>query len=111
MRTLAVFVLALLGGAALGLCLPDTDFIFFFLRHRSVVTHSVLFGVLALYLVRDREQWFRLGAAGLALALAVHLSFDMFPVNWYGSALLYVCLLYTSNNGIVNDDETAIFKL
>lgn len=86
----AIALVALFCGAALGLSLPDTDHVFFFLRHRSMVTHSVLFPFLAYYFSRDSKYWVRMGATGLALAITVHLCFDLFPADWRGYALLYI---------------------
>jgi len=83
---------ALVAGAAIGLSLADMDRAFFFLTHRSIVTHGLLLPLLCFYLVQGRADWFRAGAAGLCLTMAVHLSFDLFPVGWFGYAVVHVPL-------------------
>lgn len=86
-------LLALIGGAAIGLFLPDVDRSFPFLLHRSVLTHSALIPLLcALGLQQTPPTWKRCAITGLSTAMAVHLSFDLFPVVWMGFALIHIPL-------------------
>jgi hypothetical protein len=86
-------LLALIGGAAIGLFLPDVDRSFPFLLHRSILTHSALIPLLcAVSLSRTPSAWKRCAVIGLCTAMAVHLSFDLFPVLWMGFALIQVPL-------------------
>lgn len=87
LRSLVVLV----GGLAIGLSLADVDHIFFFLGHRSFITHSVLLPVLAYLLIKQPgREWLQIGVVGLSLGMAIHLSFDMFPVGWRGYALIHI---------------------
>lgn len=89
-----VSLLALVIGAAVGLYLPDTDRVFPFLLHRSLLTHGVLLPLGVLWLTRSsRAEWQRFALMGLGTALAVHLSFDLFPSLWMGYALISVPFL------------------
>jgi hypothetical protein len=86
--------IAIVVGLAIGLWLADVDRTFPFLRHRSIVTHGiVLVGLLYLLLRNNEERWVRSGIASLALGMAVHLSFDLFPRAWQGLALITVPLV------------------
>ncbi len=67
--------------------LPDTDFIFLpILHHRSIITHSLLFGFVFLFLGKNT------GAAPLAgamLGLSVHLACDLLsPAIGFGQIWL-----------------------
>jgi hypothetical protein len=88
-------IIALIIGTLLGLQLPDADQVFTLLGlvHRSIITHGLLLPLGLFLLVRRREAWLTLGAAGLCLAVAVHLTFDLFPQSWRGYALLTVPLV------------------
>jgi len=89
MRLIAL--IALIIGAAIGLFLPDTDRVFPFLLHRSIVTHSALVPLLGYLSCRKTAaEWKRAGVIGLSLTLAVHLSFDLFPRLWIGFALIQI---------------------
>jgi hypothetical protein len=86
-------LLTLIGGAAIGLFLPDVDRSFPFLLHRSILTHSALIPLLcALSLQQPSPSWKRYAVIGLATTMAVHLSFDLFPVLWMGFALIHLPL-------------------
>lgn len=76
-----------LAGFAVGLGVPDLDFVLP-LTHRSAVTHSVLAALLAL-LHPERGRL----AAGLALGLGVHLAADSFPTAMTGYATVKVPVL------------------
>ncbi|NTU80104.1 MAG: hypothetical protein HGA45_11975 [Chloroflexales bacterium] len=87
-------VVALIIRSLIGLQLPDADQVFtLFLVHRSLLTHSFLLPLGLALIVRGRPHWLRLGAAGLAFAVAVHLAFDLFPRQWYGYALIHAPLV------------------
>ena len=88
-------ILALIIGTLLGLQLPDADRVFTLLGlvHRSIITHGLLLPLGASLLVRARPRWLQLGVAGLSLAMAVHLAFDLFPRSWVGYALITVPLV------------------
>ena len=84
-----VALIALFIGAAIGLYFPDIDRVFPFLLHRSGITHSVLIPFAVLWLTREqRPEWLRAVLIGVCLTLAVHLSFDLFPVLWMGYGLI-----------------------
>ncbi len=86
-------LLVLIGGAAIGLFLPDVDRSFPFLLHRSILTHSALIPLLcALSLQQTAPSWKRCATIGLSTAMAVHLSFDLFPIIWMGFALIHLPL-------------------
>ncbi|NJO82177.1 MAG: hypothetical protein HC828_04790 [Blastochloris sp.] len=90
MHLLAV-IIALAIGTLIGLQFPDSDRVFsLLLVHRSIVTHGFILPLGLMLLVQDRARWLRMGAAGLILAVAVHLAFDLFPRQWYGYALITV---------------------
>ncbi len=82
---------ALVVGLAIGDWFPDVDQDAGLLSHRSIVTHGPLvpFIVVAVAsLTRTIPlRWF---ALGLAVGVAVHLSFDLFPKGWSGFALISV---------------------
>lgn len=84
-------LLALLAGIWLGLAVPDWDLRTPFLLHRSMVTHGFWLPLMAYMIYRWRPHiiW-RLLLVGLGVATAVHLAFDLFPVRWYGFALVTV---------------------
>jgi hypothetical protein len=87
-----VRLIALLAGVILGYWWPDFDQDTDALVHRSIVTHGLLVPLL-LYVVlgsRRSPSWARIFAAGVALAVAVHLSFDLFPKDWTGFALIHL---------------------
>ena len=82
---------ALLVGVAVGLQLPDVDQVFVFLAHRSIVTHSFFLPLAGFLLVRRQAaRWPQIGVASMALAVAIHLAFDLFPRGWRGTALIQV---------------------
>ena len=78
-------------GLAIGDWFPDIDQDTGLLSHRSIVTHGPLvpFIVVALASVTRTIplRWF---ALGLAVGVAVHLSFDLFPKGWSGFALISI---------------------
>lgn len=88
-----VAIIALILGTLIGLQLPDADRVFsLFLVHRSIITHGFLLPLGLFLLAQGRERWLQLGAAGVSLAVAVHLAFDLFPRQWYGYALIHAPL-------------------
>ena len=83
---------ALLAGVYVGFRFPDFDQRTDILVHRSIVTHGLLVPLL-LYIVlgsRRSPAPARLFVTGAALAVAVHLSFDLFPRAWSGYALIHL---------------------
>lgn len=74
-------------GLLIGIWLPDIDLAIPYLPHRSGLTHSVLPGLIVLFLGYPRL------AAGILTATAIHLSADMFPVAWRGTAVTYLPLI------------------
>ena len=90
MKYLLGFV-ALVVGLAVGNWFPDVDQKTGLLLHRSIVTHGPLVPFIVFAAVSGTRaiplRWF---ALGLAIGVAVHLSFDLFPKGWSGFALISV---------------------
>lgn len=85
-------LLALLAGVYVGFRFPDFDQRADLLMHRSIITHGLL-APLLLYAVlgsRRSPAPARLFVAGVALAVAVHLSYDLFPRAWWRHALIHL---------------------
>ncbi len=82
---------ALLGGLAVGNWFPDIDQKTGLLLHRSIVTHGPLVPIFVFAAASGTRsiqlRWF---ALGVTLGVAIHLSFDLFPKNWSGFALISV---------------------
>ena len=91
-----------------GLYFPDTDFYFaklpilqnmYLIQHRSAITHSVLLAWLIWAAAKGNyssqiiSSQLKVIAVGVAVGLAVHLSFDLFPRAWRGGALIYFPLI------------------
>lgn len=76
-----------LAGLVAGIRLPDIDLAIPGLPHRSGITHSCGFALLALLLGHSAI------AGGLALGIALHLSSDLQPKAWTGGALIKLPLL------------------
>ena len=92
MMKTVVRLLALLAGVTLGYWFPDFDQDTTALVHRSIVTHGPLVPLL-LYVAlgsRGSPAPARLFVTGTALAVAIHLCFDLFPKGWAGYALIHV---------------------
>ena len=90
MKYLLGFV-ALVVGLAVGNWFPDVDQKTGLLLHRSIITHGPLVPFIVFAAVSGTRaiplRWF---ALGLAIGVAVHLSFDLFPKGWSGFALISV---------------------
>ena len=90
MKYLVGFV-ALVAGLAVGNWFPDIDQKTGLLLHRSIVTHGPLVPIIVFAAASGTRaiqlRWF---ALGLALGVAIHLSFDLFPNGWSGFALISV---------------------
>ena len=87
-----VRLIALLAGVYVGFRFPDFDQRTDILVHRSIITHGLL-APLLLYIVLGSRQSpapARLFVTGAALAVAVHLSFDLFPRGWWRHALIHL---------------------
>jgi hypothetical protein len=90
MKYLFGFV-ALVVGLAAGNWFPDVDQKTGLLLHRSIVTHGPLVPFIVVAVASaTRTIPFRWFALGLAVGVAVHLSFDLFPKGWSGFALISV---------------------
>ena len=74
--------LLFLAGLIAGIRLPDIDLLLPGFPHRSGITHSCGFAVLAMMAGLDAV------AGGLAIGIALHLSSDMQPKSWTGGALV-----------------------
>ncbi len=87
-----VRLLALAIGVYVGFRFPDFDQRADFLTHRSIVTHGLLVPLLLYFMLGSRRSPApaRLFVAGAALAVAVHLSFDLFPRAWWRHALIHL---------------------
>ena len=90
MKYLFGFV-ALVVGLSAGNWFPDVDQHTSLLSHRSIITHGPLVPLIVVSLASATRTipllWF---ALGLAIGVAVHLSFDLFPKDWSGFALISV---------------------
>lgn len=87
-----VRLLAFLAGVWVGDWFPDFDQDTDALVHRSIITHGLLVPLL-LYIVlgsRRSPAPARLFVTGAALAVAVHLSFDLFVNGWTGYSLIHL---------------------
>jgi hypothetical protein len=90
----ALLLIAL--GMMLGFWLPDRDLSFSWFGlvvHRSILTHGCLLPLLGGWLTRSARPNWRFLLSGLCAALAIHLSFDLFPARWTGFALITIPLL------------------
>ena len=88
-----LMLVPLVAGLAVGLTLADVDTVFTFLTHRSLVTHSFLLPLGAFFVfksLKEPQDWVRIVVVGLCIGMAIHLSFDVFPVGWRGRALIHV---------------------
>ena len=92
MMKTVVRLLALLTGVSLSYWFPDFDQDTTALVHRSIVTHGLLVPLILYVALGSRRSPApaRLFVAGAALAVAVHLSFDLFPRGWTGFALIHL---------------------
>ena len=82
---------ALVVGLVVGNWFPDIDQKTDLLVHRSIVTHGPLLPIIVVGVASViRTTPLRWVALGLAVGLAVHLSFDLFPKGWSGFALISV---------------------
>ena len=89
---------ALILGIFLGIDYPDIDQKINFLMHRSILTHSLLLACITLLLLKIRnELQTRLFIAGLSLSTSIHLSFDLFPKQWTGYALIHIPMYGRTN--------------
>jgi hypothetical protein len=95
---LLIFVLGLIIGANL----PDFDQQFQpFIQHRSLITHGWIIPAILLIFAsvsRNRADWYAL-VAGMCVGLAAHLSFDLFPARWVGTALITLPFVNTRTDG------------
>ena len=84
-------IAALVAGLAIGDWFPDVDQKTGLLLHRSIVTHGLLVPLIVVAVASGTRtiplRWF---ALGLAVGVAVHLSFDLFPKGWSGFAFISV---------------------
>ena len=85
------WIVFLILGVYLGLNFPDIDQRTDLLVHRSIFTHGFivpLFFFLFTSLITKKSL--RLFLMGFVVAIAVHLSFDLFPRGWWGYALIHI---------------------
>ena len=84
-------LVGLIAGLALGNEFPDIDQNTNILLHRSIVTHGPMLPLIVFAVASVTRsipiRWF---ALGLALSVAIHLSFDLFPKGWTGFALIRI---------------------
>jgi hypothetical protein len=85
-------LLALVAGVYVGFRFPDIDQRTDLLVHRSIITHGLLAPLLLSAVLGSRRSPApaRLFVAGAALAVAVHLSYDLFPRAWWRHALIHL---------------------
>ena len=87
------FIAILLAGIILTLKLPDVDRgLMSLIGHRSIITHSILFPYLMHYFLinkKDRpNSYLVIFIIGFYLSIAIHLSADIYPKGWRGTALI-----------------------
>jgi hypothetical protein len=95
-----LMLVPLVTGLAIGLTFADVDIVFKFLTHRSALTHSFLppLGAFFIYkALKEQKDWVRVAIIGLSLGMAIHLSFDVFPVGWRGMALVHIPFVGRTN--------------
>ena len=84
-------LITLIAGLLVGNEFPDIDQKTDLLLHRSIVTHGPLVPLIVFVIASGiRVIPFRWFALGLTLSVAIHLSFDLFPKDWSGFALISV---------------------
>ena len=75
---------------------PDIDqSLLFILHHRSMVTHSIIVPAILWYFFKNNKN-FTYFIIPLYMALAIHLSADLFPKSWSGYALIYFPIIKVS---------------
>ena len=88
------WIVFLILGIYVGLNFPDIDQRTDFLIHRSIFTHGFIVPLFFfLFTSRITKKSLRLFLMGFVVAIAVHLSFDLFPRGWYMHALIHIPLI------------------
>lgn len=101
-------LLALLIGIAIGMKIADLDFLLPLTKHRSFLTHGLIFPLLLFGLtteqgynllgqllsdemlaVVERTNMIYYFVSGFCLTYGVHLVFDMYPKKWHGIAKIH----------------------
>ena len=93
MKRTSLPIPAMIFGAYLGYGFPDLDQSTSFLLHRSIITHSILFLIFLIVIQEILDSNVIRGfTAGFGIALAGHLSYDLYPknFNFYGHACIHV---------------------
>jgi len=99
---------ALLFGITLGLKIADIDFILPLTKHRSFLTHGLIFPLILFVLtteqgdnlldqvfsdeiltVVDKANIVYYFVSGFCMTYAIHLAFDMYPKKWHGIAKIH----------------------
>ena len=88
-----LFIAVFFGGIVLTLALPDFDQNFkSSLGHRSIITHSILFPYLIYHFyLRKKDEpnvYLVLFIIAFYISIAIHLSADLHPKGWRGTALI-----------------------
>jgi len=85
------WIIFLILGIYLGLNFPDIDQRTHLLIHRSIFTHGLIVPLFFfLFSSRITKKSLRLFLMGFVVAIAVHLSFDLFPIGWKMHALIHI---------------------
>ena len=86
-----VFLIYFPFGCLIGLFLPDVDQNFkSLLGHRSIITHSILIPFLVnhFFYKDNPKNYLTFFLIGLYVSIAMHLSADLYPKGWKGTALI-----------------------
>ena len=88
-----LFFLIFLGTIFFTIKIPDSDFVFqSLIGHRSIITHSILFPFLIYHYylkkINKPNTYLTIFVIGFFTSIALHLSADLYPKGWKGTAFI-----------------------